>query len=130
MMWIYSPRGTLRLWSLSTAAANKVAAPMLDPATRRLQGDSSRNANAAATQFRPQAKASTTTNSLAVVAGGGFGCVRQAGGGVRARRAGGGRARYGVGVARQPCEAIWRPGGRKNSRRQAGPLVAPPFSLC
>src|SRR5215467_12807104 len=72
MMWIYSPRGTLRLWPLRTAAANNVAAPMLDPATRRLQGDSSRNANAAATQFSPQAKASSTTNSLAVVAGSAF----------------------------------------------------------
>src|SRR5262249_58306995 len=93
MMWIYSPRGTLRLWSLSTAAANKVAAPMLDPTTRRLQGDSSRNANAAATQFRPQAKASSTTNSLAVVAGGGFFFAGMRWGGARAGAGGGGPAR-------------------------------------
>ena len=72
MMWMYWPRGTLRLWPLSIAAANKVAAPMLDAATRRLHGDSSRNAKAAATQFKPQAKASSTTNSLAVVAGSAF----------------------------------------------------------
>src|SRR4029079_5627757 len=67
IMWIYSPRGTFRLWPVLMAARNKVEAPIPEPATRRLQGDISRNATAAAIQLRPQAKASSTTSSLAVV---------------------------------------------------------------
>jgi hypothetical protein len=50
------------------AALNNNAAPIPDPETRRLQGVNSRNATAAAIQFRPQAKASSTTSSLAVAA--------------------------------------------------------------
>src|SRR5216684_4020578 len=65
---MYSPRGTFRLWPEMTAAANKVAAPIPEPATRRLQGDTSRSAIAAAIQLRPQANASSTTSSLAVAA--------------------------------------------------------------
>jgi hypothetical protein len=56
-----------------TAALNSIAAPIPEPATRRLQGDTSRNATAAAIQLRPQAKASKTTSSLAVVAASAFG---------------------------------------------------------
>ena len=56
------------LWPVMLAAKNRIAAPMLEPATRRLQGDTSRKANAAAIQFSPQANASSTTSSLAVVA--------------------------------------------------------------
>src|SRR6185437_3882520 len=66
--WIYSPRGTFRLYPVMMAATNRVAAPMLDPTTRRLQGDTSRNATAAEIQLNPQANASKTTSSLAVVA--------------------------------------------------------------
>src|SRR5262245_12593572 len=51
-----------------TIVRNSVAAPIAEPATRKLHGLSSRNATAAAIQFRPQAKASSTTSSLAVVA--------------------------------------------------------------
>src|SRR6185503_6246685 len=68
MMWTYWPRGTFRSWRVSKAAANNTAAPMLEPATRRLQGDSSRSATAAAIQLKPHAKASSTTSSLAVAA--------------------------------------------------------------
>ena len=38
------------------------------PSKRRLHGDTSRSATAAAIQLKPQAKASKTTSSLAVVA--------------------------------------------------------------
>ena len=39
------------------------------PAKRRLHGDTSRKATAAAIQLKPQAKASSTTSSLAVRGG-------------------------------------------------------------
>jgi|KBSSwiStaDraftv2_1062776.scaffolds.fasta_scaffold45424_5 hypothetical protein len=56
------------LWPVTLAAKNRIAAPMPEPATRRLQGDISRKANAAAIQFNPHANASSTTSSLAVAA--------------------------------------------------------------
>src|SRR6187397_1099949 len=62
------------LWPVTLAAKKRVAAPMPEPATRRLQGDISRKANAAAIQFRPQANASSTTSNLAVVAASIFEC--------------------------------------------------------
>jgi hypothetical protein len=43
-------------------------APILEPAKRRLQGDISRKATAAAIQFNPHANASSTTSSLAAAA--------------------------------------------------------------
>ena len=60
------------LWPVTLAAKNRIAAPMPEPATRRLQGDISRRANAAAIQFNPHANASSTTSSLAVVAASAF----------------------------------------------------------
>src|SRR4029079_50086 len=68
MMCTYSPRGIRRLCRVIAAAANKVTAPMLEPARRRLHGETSRRANAAAIQFNPQANASRMTSSLAVAA--------------------------------------------------------------
>ena len=62
------------LWPVTLAAKNRIAAPMPEPATRRLQGDISRKANAAAIQFSPHAKASSTTSNLAVVAASIFEC--------------------------------------------------------
>src|SRR5512139_207159 len=66
--WIYSLRGIFMLWPVTVAARNRTAAPMPEPATRKLHGDISRNANAAAIQFRPHANASSNTSSLAVAA--------------------------------------------------------------
>src|SRR5471030_3256855 len=65
---MYSPRGIFRLWPVRSAAASKVAAPMLEPAKRPVQGDNSCSATAAAIQLKPQAKANSTTSSLAVAA--------------------------------------------------------------
>src|SRR5215467_13157473 len=91
------------------AAKNNVAAPIPDPATRRLQGDSSRNAIAAATQLSPHAKASSTTSSLALAAASPFifdpDISWKSGGSVGENRRG--RSRYSAHPhkARQPCDA-------------------------
>src|SRR6202142_4026039 len=63
-----SPRGTRKLCPVRMAAANNVAAPMPTPAKRMLQGGTSRSAILAAIQWKPQAKASSTTSSLALAA--------------------------------------------------------------
>ena len=52
------------LWPVTLAAKNRIAAPMPEPATRKLHGDISRRANAAAIQFNPHANASSTTSNL------------------------------------------------------------------
>ncbi len=95
MMCTYWPRGTFKSWPVTTAAAKRMAAPMPEPATRRLQGDISRSATAAAIQFKPQANASSTTSSLAVPGTVARACVCGMGrSGFRRSR---GRARYSAG---------------------------------
>ena len=50
------------------AAVNSVTTPSPEPAKRTLHGGTSARAKGVAIQLKPQAKASSTTRSLAVVA--------------------------------------------------------------
>src|SRR5262249_32769174 len=132
------PFCSVRLEPVTVAARNKVAAPIAEPATRKLQGLSSRKATAAAIQFRPQAKASSTTKSLAVVAASpfvfGYGIALEtlrSGSGITFACAFASPLRAGRGLRGEPFQRCKLAGAHvRNTCGKRPRLVAPPFSLC